>query len=60
MYIYVFFEEERERERGPWPGSACGLDPSGRKEGRERERQRELASERENNTWRVHVAKGHN
>ena len=24
---------------GPWPGSACGLSPGGRKEGRERERE---------------------
>ena len=25
---------------GPWPGSACGLSPGGRKEGREREREK--------------------
>ena len=32
-------ERERERRGGPWPGSARGLVPCGRKEGRKRERE---------------------
>ena len=37
----------RRRGGGPWPGSAHGLVPCGRKEGRDRERERETELSRQ-------------